>query len=144
MQIRITVQFQVMRVNGIEPMRADFRILLQCWDYSNRNDVRIRAQVNANMNVNTSTISKSTKLKHTEINVVPEEEAHGPRHDDGRCAVRDQVDGQQRQRGESGQQQLVPPADVEHVVREAEQQHATDAQQASDELHKLRKENHFK
>ena len=83
------------------------------------------------------------KHKHTEVDVVPEEEAHGPRHDDGRGAVRDQVDSQQRQRGESGQQQLVPPADVEHVVREPEQQHAADAQQARDELNKLRNKNPF-
>ena len=63
-------------------------------------------------------------------------------HDDGGAVVGDEVDHEQRQRGDGGQQQLVAPLELQHVVGEPEQQHTADRQQRRQQLHKLRTRPH--
>lgn len=48
-----------------------------------------------------------------------------------------EVDHEERQWGHSGQQQLVSPLQVEHIVSKAEEDHAADGKQRTYQLHKL-------
>ena len=82
-------------------------------------------------------MSRAVRLALTEVEAVADQEAQRLRHDDGGAVVGDEVDHQQRQRGDGGQQQLVAPLQLQHVVGEPQQQHTADGEQRRQQLHKL-------
>lgn len=57
-------------------------------------------------------------------------------HDDCVSEV-GEVDHEQRQGGHRRKQELVSPAQVEHVISKAQEYHAADGQKSTDQLHKL-------
>ena len=57
-----------------------------------------------------------------------EQEARWFWHDDGGGASPDQVDHEEGEGGERGEQQLVAPAKIEHIVSKTQEDHATDRQ----------------
>lgn len=63
--------------------------------------------------------------------------SEGLGHHDDRVAKVSEVDHEQGQGGHGGQQELVSPAQVQHVVGEAQEDHAADGQESTDQLHKL-------
>lgn len=67
----------------------------------------------------------------------PKQGSEGLGHHDDRVAKVGEVHHEQRQGRHGGEQQLVPPPQVQHVVGEAKEDHAADGQQCTDQLHKL-------
>lgn len=72
----------------------------------------------------------------------PQQNSEGLGHDDHRVAKVGEVDHEEGQRGDGGQQELVPPSQVQHVVSKAQEDHAAYGQESTDELHKLLQETH--
>lgn len=50
-----------------------------------------------------------------------------------------EIDHEQRQRRQGGKQELVSPAQVQHIVSKSQENHAADGQKCTDQLHKLSK-----
>lgn len=74
----------------------------------------------------------------TEIQVQSEQSSERLGHDDDRVAKVREIDHEQRQGSQGGKQELVSPAQVQHVVSESQEDHAADGQKSPDQLHKLR------
>lgn len=52
-----------------------------------------------------------------------------------------EIDHEQRQRRQGGKQELVSPAQVQHIISKSQENHAADGQKCTDQLHKLSKQN---
>lgn len=61
-------------------------------------------------------------------------------HHDDRVAEVSEVDHEQRQGGHRGEQELVSPTQVEDIVSKAQEYHAADGQESTDQLDKLTSE----
>ncbi len=59
-------------------------------------------------------------------------------HDDGVAEVCE-IDHEQRQGSHGGKQELVSPAQVQHIIGKAQEDHAADGQKRTNQLHKLDK-----
>lgn len=77
----------------------------------------------------------------TQVQVEPKQSSEGLRHHDDRVAEVGEVHHEQRQGSHGGKKELVPPSQVQHVISKAQEDHAADGQQCTDQLHKLLREN---
>lgn len=75
----------------------------------------------------------------TQIQVHPQQDSEGLGHHDDRVAKVGEVDHEQRQGGHGGEQELMPPAQVQYVISKAQENHTTDGQQGTNQLDKLMK-----
>ena len=73
----------------------------------------------------------------TEIELHSEQEADWLGQDDDGGASVDEVDHEEWQGGNGGQEELVAPLKVEHVISKAKEDHAADGEEGRDELGKL-------
>lgn len=88
----------------------------------------------------------STRFHHqcdqlTQVQVEPKQSSEGLRHHNDSVAEVGEVHHEQRQRSHGGKKELVPPSQVQHIVSKAQEDHATDGQECTDQLHKLLREN---
>ena len=59
------------------------------------------------------------------------------REDDGSGASIDQVDHEERERGDGGEEELVTPAKVEDIVGKPQENHAAHREESTEEMSKL-------
>lgn len=69
----------------------------------------------------------------------PKQSSEGLGHHDDGVAEVGEVHHEQRQGGHGGEHELVPPSQVQHVVSKAQEDHAADGQECTDQLYKLLK-----
>lgn len=77
----------------------------------------------------------------TQIQVQPKQGSEGLGHHNDRVAEVGKIDHEQRQGSHGGKQELVSPPQVQHVICKAQEDHATDGQKCSNQLHKLTRNN---
>ena len=75
----------------------------------------------------------------TQIQVDSQDRLEWVRDDYGCGAPVDKVHHEEREGGQRREEELVAPAQVQHVVREAEENHAADRKQRADKLGELQK-----
>lgn len=71
----------------------------------------------------------------TQIQVQPEQGSEGLWHHNDRVAKVGEIDHQQRQGSHRGKQELVSPPQVQHVISKAQEDHAADCQERTNQLH---------
>lgn len=76
-------------------------------------------------------------VENTHVQVQPEQGSEGLGHHYDCVAEVGKIDHEQRQGSHGGKQELVSPPQVEHVVGKAQEDHATDGQEGTNQLYKL-------
>lgn len=77
----------------------------------------------------------------TEVHVVSKQGLEWFWHYNDRPAKVCEINHEQRQRRQGGKQELVSPAQVQHIIGKSQENHAADGQKCTDQLHKLSKRN---
>lgn len=82
-----------------------------------------------------------TTTQLTQIQVQAKQGSEGLGHNDDRVAEVGKIDHEQRQGSHGGKQELVSPPQVQHVISKAQEDHATDGQKSTNQLHELTQKN---
>ena len=92
-----------------------------------------KKSTHTNTHTHTSTHTYTVHV-HTKIDAKASHCPEGFGHDDGGGTALNNVDHEQGQGGQGRPQQLVPPAKVQHVVDETQEDHAADGEQSGYKL----------
>lgn len=75
--------------------------------------------------------------KLTQVQVHAQQHPEGLGHHNGRVPKVGEVNHEQWEGSHRGKKELVAPAQVQNIVRKAQENHAADGKERTDELHKL-------
>lgn len=84
-----------------------------------------------------ASLAASGDSKLTQVQVHAQQHPEGLGHHDGRVPKVGEVNHEQWERSHCGKKELVAPAQVQNVVRKAQENHAADGEERTDELDEL-------